>query len=76
MAKKKRKVETPVAPDPSAHKFEVGDEIVVQRPNILWSGFSGTVVEILGNLYRVAIPAANGHVFHIHAPASELKLDL
>ena len=75
MAKKKRKVETPIPVDPNAQKFEVGDEIVVQRPNIIWGGYKGAVRSVDGG---VCVCVLNGPSGKFLAPilATELKLEL
>ena len=75
VAKKKRKVETPVAPDPNAQKFEPLDPIRITKA-VLWSGYRGVVVSVNGGQHLVKLRGSNGAEFHSYALASEMEFDL
>lgn len=76
----KRKSPRPVAPvavDPNAPVFEIGDSILVLRPN-LWKDYSGVVDLIVEpGKYRVLLDRDDICVqcspFHADIPAAELK---
>lgn len=79
MAKKrKQKPEEKIPVDPGAQVFQPGDEVVVQRPNIIWSGYRGTVESVDGGMCHCLLNDRFCGMYHFRAdiPAKELALDL
>lgn len=70
---RKRKYDPP--PVDSQHSnFEVGCEVVVQRPN-MWAGEKGVVSKVDVGLHIVRVAGKHGP-FHVQALAAELRFDL